>query len=93
MALSTREIENEVFNKILEEAASLVVEHKKAGLPFEIREGELETIYRKFADITDVPLFEQLEKYMKSPEGRGFFGKTIRTKLWEAGYRPKGWEE
>jgi len=93
MALSTQELEKEVFNKILEEAASLVVEHMKAGLPFEIREGEMETIYRKFADITDVPLYERLEKYSKSPDGRELFSKMVRTKLWEAGYRPKGWEE
>ncbi|MBA7686220.1 hypothetical protein ES703_94661 [subsurface metagenome] len=85
--------EKELFNKVLEEAARLVIEHKKAGLPFEIRPGELETIYRKYADITDESLFKRFFKYMKSPEGRQYFKKTIRTKLWRAGFSPKGWEE
>ena len=85
--------EKELFNKVLKEAARLAIEHKKAGLPFEIREGELLDIYRKYADITDEPLFKRFFKYTKSPEGQDFFRKTIRTELWKAGYRPKGWEE
>lgn len=93
MAITTQGVEKETFNKVLEEAARLAVEHKLAGLPIELRPGELEKIYRKYADITDVPLFERFMGYTKSPEGRDFFRKTIRLELWEAGYRPKGWEE
>ncbi len=93
MTISTQGVERQIFNKVLEETARLVIEHKKAGLPFEIRPGELETIYRKYADITDEAKFERLMKYTKSPEGRDFFKITIRTELWKAGFRPKGWEE
>jgi len=84
--------EREIFNKVLEEAARLVIEHKKAGLPLEIRPGELEPIYSKYADINDEALFKEFFKYTKSPEGRDFFRKTIRLELWKAGFRPKGWE-
>ena len=93
MVISRQGVEKEVSNKILEEAARLAVEHKLAGLPIELRPGELEKIYRKYADIMDVPLFERVMRYTKSPEGREFFKKTIRTELWKAGFRPKGWEE
>jgi len=93
MAISTQGVEKEIFNKVLEEAARLAVEHKRAGLPIELRPGELESIYKKYADITDVPLFQRFTKYMESPEGRDFFRKTIRLELWEVGFRPKGWEE
>lgn len=93
MATYTQGIEKEVFDKTLEELAKLAVEHKLAGLPLEIRQGEVESIYRKYANITDVPLFKRFMKYMKSPDGRDFFRKTIRTELWKAGFRPKGWEE
>ena len=93
MVIHTQGLEKELFNKILKEAARLIVEHKLAGLPFEIRPGELESIYRKYADITDVPLFQRLMKYMKTSEGHNFFRKTIRLELWDVGFRPKGWEE
>ena len=91
--MATQVKEREIFNKVLEEAARLAVEHKLAGLPLEIQQGELESIYRKHADITDEPLFKQFVQYTKSPEGRQYFKITIRTELWKAGYRPKGWEE
>ena len=91
--MSTQVEEREIFNKALEEAARLAVEHKLAGLGIELHAGELESIYRKYADITDEPLFRQFMKYMKSPDGRDFFRKTIRLELWKAGFRPKGWEE
>ena len=93
MPLTAEETEKETFNKVLKDAAMLVVEHKLAGLPFEIQEGELVGIYRKYADITDEPLFKRFWKYTKTAECRDFFRKTIRTELWKAGFRPKGWEE
>lgn len=93
MATSTQGVEKEIFNKALEEAARLTIEHKKAGLPFEIRPGEMESIYRQHADTTDEPLFKRFLKYASSSEGRNFFRKTVRLELWRAGFRPKGWEE
>lgn len=93
MKMFTQVEEREIFNKVLEEAAKLVIEHKLAGLPLEIQQGELESIYRKHTDITDEPLFKRFVQYTKSPEGRQYFKITIRTELWKAGYRPKGWEE
>jgi len=91
--MQTQVDEKEIFNKVLEEAAKLVVEHKLAGLPLELREHEIEDVYRRYADITDVPLLKRFLKYMKTPEGRDFFKGTIRLELWKAGFRPKGWEE
>lgn len=93
MPLTTEETEKEVFNKVLKDAAKLIVKHRKAGLPFEIQPGELESIYRNYADIANEPLFKRFTKYMESPGGHDFFKKTIRLKLWEVGFRPKGWEE
>ena len=85
--------ERETFNKVLEEISRLAIEHKKAGLPIEVSQDELESIYSKYADITDEPLFKRFFNYMKSPEGRNFFRKATRLELWKAGFRPKGWEE
>jgi len=93
MALSTQEIEEEIFAKVLSAAARLVVEHKKEGLPPSLRPGELEEIYRQYADVTDLPLFERFGKYLMTPAGRDFFLKTIRSEFWKAGFRPKGWEK
>ncbi len=86
-------VERETFNKVLGELAKLAVEHKLAGLPIELTSEEIREAYQKYFDITDEPLFERFFKYMKSPEGRNFFRKTIRVELWKAGFRPKGWEE
>ena len=93
MVTQVEDKEKELFNTILKNAAKLAVEHKLAGLGIELHAGELESIYRKYAEITDVALFERFSKYLKSPEGRHFFKITIRTELWRAGFRPRGWEE
>ena len=85
--------EREIFNKVLEDAVSLLVQRKVAGYEFRLYEGELISIYEKHLDPNDIPLFNRFTKYLTSPEGREFFNKMLRLKLWEAGFRPKGWEE
>lgn len=66
------------------EVAKYLVEHRKP----EITAKELEAIARKlgYADI------EGLIKYIQSAQGKEYFKKTIRLELWQAGYRPRGWE-
>lgn len=93
MVTQVEDKEKELFNTVLKDAARLAIEHKLDGLPFEIRPGELDSIYGKYADVMDAALFMRFFKYMKSPEGREFFRITIGSELWKAGYRPKGWEE
>ncbi len=93
MVTQVEDKEKELFNTVLKEAARLAIEHKLAGLPLEIREGELVDIYRKYADINDEPLFKRFMEYSRTSECREYFKKTIRIELWKAGYRPKGWEE
>ena len=93
MVTQVEDKEKEIFNNVLKDAAKLVVEHKLDGLPFEIRSEEMDSIYGKYADVMDAGLFMRFLVYAKSPEGRDFFKRTIRLKLWNAGFRPKGWEE
>jgi len=66
------------------EVAKYLVEQRKP----EITAKELEAIARKlgYADI------EGLIKYIQSTQGKEYFKKTIRLELWQAGYRPRGWE-
>jgi len=93
MVTQVEDKEKELFNKVLGELASLAVDHKLAGLPIELTNEEVREAYQKYLDIRDEPLFKRYFKYMKSPEGRDFFRKTIRVELWKAGFRPKGWEK
>jgi len=66
------------------EVAKYLVEQRKS----EITAKELEAIARKlgYEDIAGII------NYIQSNEGRAYFKKTIRLELWQAGYRPKGWE-
>jgi hypothetical protein len=54
----------------------------------EITASELEVIAQKlgYEDI------DRMINYVTSAEGKTFFKKAIRQELWQAGYRPKGWE-
>jgi len=66
------------------EIAQYLVEQRKPT----IRAKELEAIAKELA-------YEDIEgiiSYVQSPGGREYFKKTIRLELWQAGYRPKGWE-
>jgi len=49
---------------------------------------ELEVIARKL----EYENIEGLLKYIQSAKGKEYFKKTIRLELWQAGYRPRGWE-
>jgi len=66
------------------EVAKYLVEQRKP----EITAKELEAIASKL----DYENIEDLVKYIQSAEGKEYFKRMIRLELWQAGYRPRGWE-
>lgn len=85
--MATQVEEKEIFNKVLEEVARLVVERKVAGRELRIRRGELAPIYWKYAAPAGIPpeRIDEFNRYVKSPEGREYFKKRLRLEGLEAG--------
>lgn len=66
------------------EVAKYLVERRKP----EITAKELEAIAREL----EYENIASLINYIQSAEGRTYFKKVIRLELWQAGYRPRGYE-
>ncbi|MBA7633027.1 hypothetical protein ES703_40583 [subsurface metagenome] len=56
----------------------------------QIRAAELESIFKELG--YGEKELKDFNSYILTPEGKDFFRKSIRVKLWRAGYRPRGWE-
>jgi len=84
-------IANTAKEEMIQQVAEIIVGKAAQGKKPRITAKELEAIARDFDWVgKDI---ENFTTYVKSPEGKEVFKKTIRMELWKAGYHPKEWEE